>query len=623
VTNFQGRIVKIQHLRALAVLAVLFYHLKLGFPRGYLGVDVFFVVSGFVITRSILIKNNEFRLKQTLDFYFSRILRLLPAFAMMNLVVLIGVLLFLSPNIGVQQQAIKSGFGSILGISNFLIPRLTGGYFDTPSQSNPYLHTWSLSVEEQFYVVFPILMFLCFLKNVHRFLTLLRIVIPITFFTGSILLTIYPELIPSLSKFAPFYFSPLPRIWQFMLGMFTAIYVLSKKNSIQKLNFFFWPLFVALILFVNVEHSSLIIGMFGSAILTTALLLSSSADSKIDTLKAYEKFLTYLGDRSYSIYLWHWPIIVFLPTAVIGLSKVESILISLLITFIASELSFRYLETKTMNRLKGQNGRIFTRTLASLCFLLTFLLSSAWFVQSGMGQNWALTNHTAIKKNCDQGRDQLPTTLEDDCKWISKIDSNLERTIFIFGDSLAWSGSDSIIEAGNSLGYTVKLFTRNGCFARLSDDKDASPCGEWSRNVFGKVRSDKPEIVFLLGNFTEKELPQETLSLLENLQELEQKTVLMLPPPWGDSFSEIKSFINIGLNKNRQGGRPIDISVPAEYQLGSFRLFNPSDVICKGQACPISTNGEEFYNYGNHLSVYGNQLLIKPITNLLKEFGRT
>jgi len=607
----------------LAVLAVLFYHLKLGFPRGYLGVDVFFVVSGFVITRSILVKNTEFKLKQTLDFYFSRILRLLPAFAMMNLVVLIGVLLFLSPNIGVQQQAIKSGFGSILGISNFLIPRLTGGYFETPSQSNPYLHTWSLSVEEQFYAIFPILIFLYFSNYAHTFRAYLKIVIPIAFFTTSILLTVYPELIPSLSKFTPFYFSPVPRIWQFMLGMFTAIFVITKKDLNQKLSVLFWPLFVALILFVNVESSSLILGMFGSAILTTTLLLSGSAGSNFDTPTVYKKVLSYLGDRSYSIYLWHWPVIVFLPTAVIGLNKIESILISLFITLIASELSFRYLETKTMNMLKGQNGRIFIRSLASISILLGLLLSSALFVQSGMGQNWALTSHTAIKKNCDRGLDQLPTTLENHCKWISRINSNKERTIFIYGDSLAWSGSDSIIEAGNALGYTVELFTRNGCFARLSDDMDVSPCGEWSRNVFSQIRSDKPEVVFLLGNFTEKELPQGTLNLLANLQELEQKTVLMLPPPWGDGFSETKSFVNIGLSKNRQGSRPIDISVPGEYQLGFFRLFSPSDVLCKGQACAISIDGEELYNYGNHLSVFGNQLLIKPITNLLIEFGRT
>ena len=156
--NVMHHITRIQYIRAVAVISVLLYHFELGFPKGYFGVDIFFVVSGFVITRSILLKNSEFKIKQTISFYASRVLRLFPAFAVMNFFVLVGSILFLSPNIGVQQQVIKSGFGSILGISNIVIPRFTGGYFETPSQLNPYLHTWSLSVEEQFYLVFPILM---------------------------------------------------------------------------------------------------------------------------------------------------------------------------------------------------------------------------------------------------------------------------------------------------------------------------------------------------------------------------------------------------------------------------------------------------------------------------------
>ena len=612
---------RIQYIRAIAVIGVLLYHFKFGFSRGYFGVDIFFVVSGFVITRSILLKNSMFKFKQSINFYASRVLRLFPAFAVMNLFVLVGSLLFLSPNIGVQQQVIKSGFGSILGISNIVIPRFTGGYFETPSQLNPYLHTWSLSVEEQFYLIFPILMifyFHSFSRNIINKTKLVTIFL-ISFF--SFYFTFNPESFSALTSLSPVYFSTISRFWQFILGFFAAKLVLSNNKSLKRFKCLFWPILLIQIGLMNMEEINFDFSIMLVTFLTAILLISASQETKTDSRNKFEIILEYVGSRSYSIYLWHWPIIVLLPAAVVGLSNITQMLIAAILTLGISEISYSLIEVKAKKKFEGLTTRLFVTSTLVLSLIVVLMFSSALFVKNGLWQSWSLTSHKAIKKNCDIGLNELPTTVNVACQWASKLETNPKKSIYLFGDSLSWSGADSVIDAGNRLGYTVRLFTRNGCYARLSDRDDITPCGEWSRNVFYDIELNKPSVIFLFGNFTTKELPLDTMNLLRNLSEIKQKTVIMLPPPWGDSYSEMKSFVNFGLDRNRNGSRPLEISVPAEYKKDLFRVFNPSDSICKDLVCPISVNGNELYNYGNHLSVYGNAFLTKPLIELLRRLN--
>ena len=149
----------IQGLRALAVLLVIAYHYGFPVKNGFIGVDVFFVISGFVITQSLLRNNTGSRLQDLSNFYIKRIARLFPAFFVVFLFTMLAVFLVYSPNVGVQQNAIKGSLGAMLALSNFAIPRISGGYFGASGESNPFLHTWSLSVEEQFYLIYPLLFF--------------------------------------------------------------------------------------------------------------------------------------------------------------------------------------------------------------------------------------------------------------------------------------------------------------------------------------------------------------------------------------------------------------------------------------------------------------------------------
>ena len=149
-SSHSAKLDSIQGLRALAVLLVIAYHYGLPVKNGFIGVDVFFVISGFVITQSLLRNNTGSKLQDLGNFYIKRIARLFPAFFVVFLFTMAAIFLVYSPNVGVQQNAIKGSLGAMLALSNFAIPRISGGYFGASGESNPFLHTWSLSVEEQF-----------------------------------------------------------------------------------------------------------------------------------------------------------------------------------------------------------------------------------------------------------------------------------------------------------------------------------------------------------------------------------------------------------------------------------------------------------------------------------------
>jgi peptidoglycan/LPS O-acetylase OafA/YrhL len=147
----------IQGLRAIAVLAIIAYHAGLPLPGGFVGVDMFFVISGFVITAMLLREWNRHRKISFRNFYFRRVKRLAPALAFMTVVTVSVSFLVLSP-FGPQELVAQTGIGAILSVANIVIARSTGNYFDPAADANPLLHTWSLSVEEQFYWIFPMLL---------------------------------------------------------------------------------------------------------------------------------------------------------------------------------------------------------------------------------------------------------------------------------------------------------------------------------------------------------------------------------------------------------------------------------------------------------------------------------
>lgn len=157
VSSSSSRRLDVQGLRAIAVLMVIAFHAKLPLPGGFVGVDVFFVISGFVITSMLLREHARSGRIDLKRFYIRRFKRLTPALAVMVVITLVASTLLSSP-LGPQQNTALTGLGAIALIANLVIAQTSGGYFDAPAATNALLHTWSLSVEEQFYLVFPVLL---------------------------------------------------------------------------------------------------------------------------------------------------------------------------------------------------------------------------------------------------------------------------------------------------------------------------------------------------------------------------------------------------------------------------------------------------------------------------------
>ncbi|MBN9787543.1 acyltransferase [Pseudonocardia sp. TMWB2A] len=280
----------IQALRGLAVLLVLVYHARLGlFHAGYLGVDIFFVISGFLITSMVKsqIEHNKFSFK---EFYFRRAKRLLPA-AYTTIFFTTILAFFLLTGTELKQYA-QQAAGAISFTANYVLMR-QGSYFGGDAELKPLLHTWSLSIEEQYYLILPALMF--FINR--RFWFALVIVAMIASFIGCVAIAAWK---PQVA----FYAFPT-RAWELGVGSLGA-FIVARQDVRNWAKWLFWPSLVALLVLpvypVGGSHPGIdaLIACFATLIV---ILRSHPALNG-----AAVKPLAWVGDISYSLYLVHWPL---------------------------------------------------------------------------------------------------------------------------------------------------------------------------------------------------------------------------------------------------------------------------------------------------------------------------
>lgn len=359
----------IDGLRAIAVLAVVVFHAFPGWlPGGFVGVDIFFVISGYLISKHILeeLSSSSFSIK---TFYARRVRRIFPALILVLLVCLLFGWLILTP--GEYEKLGRHVFAGALFLANILSWR-EAGYFDAAADTKPLLHLWSLGIEEQFYIVWPLMLALAW-----RFRDTLAWVFP-----GVIMLSLaYSLFLVQRDAVADFY-SPVTRFWELALGAALAHPGVRQTNLGPGLRHALSAAGLLLILLALVIIDSQVPFPGAWALLPTlgaALLIHAGAQGGVNRQLLSLRPMVWVGLISYPLYLWHWPLLTF---ARIIESEAPSLALRawlVLSSFLLAWLTYRFIERPVRARANSR-GLIW-----ALCLSMAFLGIAGFVVKSAHG----------------------------------------------------------------------------------------------------------------------------------------------------------------------------------------------------------------------------------------------
>lgn len=394
--------------RGLAVILVFIFHLNLNyFSGGYIGVDIFFVISGYVITQSLLniFKKEKNFIHTTKIFFKKRIARIVPAIVVLSFV---SVVVF--KQIFIEKHYIsflQSVFFSNFFLSNFFFWN-ESGYFGLENLFKPLLHTWSLSVEIQVYLLVPLLLFFLLRNKYLLFYSASMLIIFLSVFLGEVFIN------------RPFvYFFPFFRFHEFLLGIFIFCYLNSISN--KKLNYKFSYLGVILIIISSVylNETKNFPGINSLLPIVGILMIIISEDKK--NILLCNNITQYLGNISYSLYLYHWPVIVaFKYITLKTFFNFYDVVSICLITLILSHLSYKYVEL-SFKSLEVKKK-------------ITFLIIFIFVVTSFYSLTFSKQNQIEINEN-----DFLKNEIIIRDTYLNKInkDTFSKNKIFVIGDSHA------------------------------------------------------------------------------------------------------------------------------------------------------------------------------------------
>ncbi|WP_281637492.1 acyltransferase family protein [Flavobacterium marginilacus] len=347
----------IQGLRALAFLLVFVFHLNSQWlPGGFVGVDIFFVISGFLMTSIILVQkeNGSFNFYQ---FYLQRFKRIVPAqFVMLLFVAVFSLYSYLYTDIETLRKWFVS---SALFFSNIVFAH-SDNYFGAKSTQNPVLHTWSLSIEMQFYLFLPFLLMLVKNKYIKGIVTILIIIL-----TGYSSYKIFTNGMQPIM-----YFSLLSRMPEFLVGVIFAIAF--KNKSLSKNTSLLATITGLILIFLSaiiIDESSHFPGVVALIPCVGTVLILISSETNLTGLFS-NKISVYVGELSYSLYLWHWPIMALLRYSNDQyLFTIQEMLGITLLTIVFAWLSYKYVESYFRNT----DNKAFVKNFLPVSILLILL----------------------------------------------------------------------------------------------------------------------------------------------------------------------------------------------------------------------------------------------------------
>ena len=590
----------INGLRAIAVLSVLLFHFKSSYlPGGFAGVDVFFVISGFLMTSIIFrgIENNTFSI---IEFLKSRAKRIVPALMLViGIVLAVGYVAFDPSSYKIVG---KHAVASLLFISNIIYNR-ESGYFDIDSHDKLFLHTWSLSVEWQFYIIYPIILVMLSkmtsIENIKKILC-------ISFFIF-LLISIHES---SDNKSSSYYLL-YSRAWEMIIGGIAYIYPLSNKIKHRRI---IEAIGLSLILIsIFVFSSSSPWPSYNALLPVIGAYICILANNKKSILSF--KPIQYIGLWSYSIYLFHWPIMVVMTKFNITMSLSSYLLLTIFISF----LSYQLIEKK-------RNYSFTSAIIYAVLLCFSFIAFKNGFINR-TGDDHIINYHSEF-----YGGSGIQISSE-----MTRFNDEKDVKFILVGDSLSRQYANFLKSKG--IGF-IGIF-QDGCFStdgfytvhdeNYSDacilryknlikaidkykDADVIMAQRWDDSINLKSIMDESVVdkkhtmkiiqdyIFNVSNRAKNNRNVFIISLIQgtkrNVFECQQKNKLPLY-----EFIE-KSQCD---RKDNEKLVPINKKInDISHHLNNVEFIDINDFICSNGKCFVTDNfGNPIYSDGRHLSIYG------------------
>ena len=495
------------------MLLVVIFHAGLPLPGGFIGVDVFFVISGYVITRMLL---NEFAETGRLrlgTFYLRRIRRILPALAVL-LVFTLGASVLLAPVGGQEVTARTGAAAAYFNANNYLIFN-SPGYFSVKSSVNALLHTWSLSVEEQFYLVFPALLLgaWAFARRTRRVdparaVAVALVAIVVVSFVASWLYTygrVGPLPFEDSAQRIAFYSSPT-RAWEFALGGLLAYFArpLGRLRPTTSLAFSLAGAVAIVWAAFAIDGQTPFPGVAALApVIGTALLIAAgerAGGNPLNRALAYRPAQR-IGDVSYSWYLWHWPLIVFASALWPGADT--ALVVAAALSIVPAWLSLRYVENPIRFTPRPPTRR--TIALAGICIVVP-IMAAVGLVRAHerllrTDSIQALSRATEYHYDAWGGCDNMTPFGErrqPECEW--NVADPVGRAVLI-GDSNAGQFTEGFSIGANDAGWDATVATMSACpfvdLVPIRNRETNSECRDFVKASVDGLIAAAPDLVVI------------------------------------------------------------------------------------------------------------------------------
>ncbi len=615
------KITQIQGLRALAALLVTLFHAK-WVNGGFIGVDIFYVISGFLITGLLLREIERTGTINFKEFYARRFKRLLPTSFFVLLVTAVASWLLIPATM--RSSLGRDIIAASLYVSNYLFAWWQADYQNLDATPSPVIHYWSLAVEEQFYLIWPLLILFFFVAATKFKKKILLTLLVATVTALSFVFSIYQT---ETSPIWAFYSLPT-RAWELGLG---ALLVLLPPIKTKKL--------VGLLGFIFIIVSAFIFGETTAFPGVNAVLPVLGTVLLISTINSWPPFLNdvansrmfqWLGEISYPLYLWHWPLLVLPSTYFARPLAIYERILAIIATIILADLTHRFIE-EPFRKHKTEPTLVFKRsgviTLVSVLIGTAIIFSSSDKIDvSGINGAVSLAQIKARPLVYDDGcHANYAQTKSDECIY---ADTKSDKTMVLYGDSHAAQWFPALVEIASRSGYRLISLTKSACpsvdTVRLDQGGfKMSRCKQWRINTIKRIQEINPDVLIMSSfqyfaqppRFTDREKwwNDGQRKLLTEVKNISPHLIYITDTP--HPLRDIPACLaNYSISKCNTTQRSEDLSI------SGFNVINPNSWLCS-RVCPAVKDGVVAYRDASHISVDIAIALIPRLTQALREQG--